>query len=97
MNKNYIKLIELKNANPALTFDNEGYEYISHKGHEEAVKEISAILKEEITGFVEFNNFCSSKDHDIIPGQDNFRIRCQTYWDNRFVGVTYFHIQDFKD
>ena len=92
-NKYYNQLIELKNDNPALTFNNIGYQYLSKEAreqHKEQIKEISNILKETIKGFVKFNNFKPRKE-------GGFCVRVQYKWDASFTGVGYFNINDFKD
>lgn len=90
---NYNKLISLQKEYPELTFQNDGYEYLSKEileKYKEQIKEISEILKAIIPGFVKFNNFKILNNKDII-------IRCQYYWDETFLGVGYFYIEEFKE
>ena len=86
------KIIEIQSNFPKLTFQNEGYEYLSKEikeNHKKEIAEIESILKEEINGFSEFNNFRINED-------GSFSVRCQYYWDNSFKGVGYFNINEFQ-
>ena len=92
-NKYYDRLIELKNQFPELTFDNDGYEYLSketQESHKEQIEEIKQILKETIEGFSSFNNFKPREN-------GSFAVRCQYNYDRSFIGVGYFGIELFKD
>ena len=85
------KIIEIQSNFPDLTFQNEGYEYLSKEikeNHKKEIAEIESILKKEINGFSEFNNFKINKD-------GSFSVRCQYYWNNSFKGVGYFNINEF--
>lgn len=85
------KIIEIQTNFPKLTFKNEGYQYIPKEikeNHKKEIAEIESILREEINGFSEFNNFKENKDGSIY-------VRCQYYWDNSFKGVGYFNIKEF--
>ena len=85
------KIIEIQSNFPKLTFQNEGYQYLSKEikeNHKKEIAEIESILKEEIFGFSEFNNFKINKD-------GSFSVRCQYYWNNSFKGVGYFNINEF--
>ena len=85
------KIIEIQSNFPKLTFQNEGYQYLSKEikeNHKKEIAEIESILKKEIKGFSEFNNFKINKD-------DSFSVRCQYYWDENFRGVGYFNINEF--
>jgi len=57
----YARLLQIQKDFPLLTFENNGYEYISkNKLSEEdkkAHEEVTDILKKSIVGFSEFNNF----------------------------------------
>lgn len=95
--KAYKRLKEIQKEYPKLTFQNEGYQYIRKEleEHSEVVSEIESILKEEISGFSEFNNFKMRKD-------GTFDVRCQYNWgahdgSRQFYGVGYFNIEEFKD
>lgn len=88
----YYKLILIKNKNPKLTINNNGYEYLSDevkKLHKKEIIEITEILKLLIPDFVEFNNFKPRKN-------GSFAIRCQCRWSSWFTGVCYFDIKDLK-
>lgn len=92
MSNVYNKLKEYQKNYPSLTFDNNGYEYLSRdvrESHSEQIKEINKLLHDNIKGFVEFNNFKPRKN-------DTFSIRYQCYWDETFIGVSYIDIEDFK-
>lgn len=89
----YNKLIEFQQKYPELTFQNNGYEYLStdvKKRYAEQIKEISELLKQCIEGFVEFNNFKLRKN-------GSFAVRVQYQWSPAFTGVGYFNIEDFKE
>lgn len=77
---------------PSLTFDNDGYEYLSsdvRREHKEQISEINKLLKTTLSGFVEFNNFKPRKN-------GAFAIRYQCYWDASFIGVGYINIEELK-
>lgn len=83
---NFKRLAEIQAIAPELTFNNNGYEYISlevREKYKNIIIEIENILKGEIDGFVNFNNFKPLKN-------GNIDIRCQYKWDERFTGVGYF-------
>ena len=101
----YEQLVEFIENYPDLIFDNIGYQYLSKEVRAmraEQIKEIEEILKRNIVGFVEFNNF--------KPRQDgSFDIRCQYNWCadrtpeekargglGSFIGVGYFPLKNFK-
>ena len=82
------KIIEIQSNFPKLTFQNEGYQYLSKEikeNHKKEIAEIESILKKEIKGFVRFDNFKINKD-------GSFSVRCQYYWDENFIGVGYFNL-----
>lgn len=88
----YDRIIEIKNEHPELTFDNKGYQYLSFRikdYHKKQIEELHNILRRHLEGFVEFNNFKPRKDN-------TFDIRVQYYWNERFTGVGYFNIEQFK-
>ena len=90
---NYDRLVEIKNTYTELTFNNDGYQYLRpevKEAHKAQVEEISAILKEEVQGFVRFDNFKPRKS-------GSFAVRMQVHWDERFIGVQYNDILDFKN
>ena len=85
------KIIEIQSNFPKLTFQNEGYQYLTKEikeNHKKEIAEIERILREEINGFSEFNNFKINKD-------GSFSVRCQYYWDSSFKGVGNFNINEF--
>jgi len=88
----YQELNNLREQYPELTFNNDGYENIpdavrarNKQGHDN----IEALLKKSVQGFVRFQNFKPRKDGSIA-------VRCQMYCDQKFVGVTYIPLEDFK-
>lgn len=87
------RLIELKNQFPALTFDNNGYEYISpdvRELHAEQISEIGELIKQLDSSFVKFFNFKPRKD-------GSFAVRYDCYYDQStiyFIGVHYLVIND---
>jgi len=93
--KNYKRLVELQKKYPELTYNNNGYDEINEDvmtRHQKQIKEISAILKEELPkSFVRFQNFTPRRDGSIA-------IRCQVIYDHvsYFQGVDYIPITDFK-
>jgi len=92
-NKYYYQLVLFQKRYPELTFDNNGYQYLSREVQEKFKKEIdeiSAILRETIKGFSKFNHFKPSKD-------GSFCVRCQYSWSDRFIGVGYFNINGFRE
>lgn len=90
----YEELLYIQQKYPILTFQNVGYEYVDKKKFTEAdtiaFNRATYLLKKCITGFSEFNNFKLRKDGTIV-------VRVQYYWDERFKGVGYFPLKDFKD
>lgn len=93
MKSNYERLVELKNSNPELVFNNDGYEYLSKgvkESHKSQIEEIEAILKETVEGFVRFDNFKPRKNGTIA-------VRMQTRWSDSFTGVEYINIEKFKN
>ena len=88
------RLIELKKDYPALTFQNEGYKYLSKEVKEkykDQIDEISEIMKKLDPRFTEFNNFKDRND-------GSFAIRYQAYYDSShsFIGVVYLNINEIE-
>ena len=86
------KLIEFKNNFPELTFNNNGYEYLSietREKYKKEIAEISEIMKSIDSGFLEFNNFKPRED-------GSFSIRYQGIYDRQtyFKGVCYLNINE---
>ena len=86
------KLIEFKDNFPELTFDNNGYEYLSPEirdKYKNEITEISEIMKSIDSGFLEFNNFKPRED-------GSFSIRYQGIYDRQtyFKGVCYLNINE---
>ena len=90
----YEELIKIQKEYPNLTYQNVGYDYIKKdkltKEELEAFERVEVLLKDEIDGFREFNNFKIRDNGDIV-------IRVQHNWGGNFTGVGYFHIEDFRD
>lgn len=82
----YENLVDIYSKCPALTLQNKGYEYINKSNLSEddkaKIKEIEAILKKSISGFVSFTNFRLSKTGEL-------EIRFQYHYDASFTGVGY--------
>lgn len=88
----YERLDKLRQAYPDLTFDNDGYENIPDDVRERNLagnQEIEELLRAAVFGFVKFQNFKPRKD-------GSFAVRCQTRWNERFTGVSYFPLENFK-
>ena len=88
----YNKLMEIKDQFPELTFNNDGYEYISpsiREAHKEQIKQIEDLLRPVIPTLRRFDNFKPRKD-------GSFAIRCQYGWSESFTGVGYFEKADFE-
>ena len=86
------KLIEFKKIFPELTFDNNGYEYLSPEirdKYKKEIGEISEIMKSLDPDFLGFNNFKPRRD-------GSFSIRYQCYYDriSYFKGVHYLPIDE---
>ena len=93
MKSNYERLVELKNSNPELVFNNNGYQYLSKEtkeSHKPQIEEIEAILKGVVEGFVNFDNFKPREN-------GTFAVRVQAHYNDRFTGVIYFDIEEFKN
>lgn len=89
---NLNRLEEIQRDYPHLTFDNNGYEYLSKdikQSHKDQIKEVSSIIEKNLKGFVRFDNFKPRKDGSID-------VRVQFYWSESFVGVGYFPIKEFS-
>ena len=88
----YDKIKGIYESNPELTFQNDGYQYLSKEvkdANKEAIAEIESLLDKAISGFSRFDNFNIYKDGTI-------RIRVQYRWSESFTGVGYFPLDDFK-
>jgi hypothetical protein len=95
----YERLDKIRQDYPELTFDNNGYEYLSadvKERHENQIEEITDILSEAVPGFIKFNNFKPRKD-------GSFDVRMQVDWcygtDSKlgfFDGVDYVCLESFK-
>ena len=91
--KTYDRLNQLKEQNPELIFDNDGYQYLpleTREKHKEQIKEIELILKEFGYQSVRFKNFKPRKD-------GSYAVRFDAKWDNTFQGVIYVSLEDFKN
>ncbi len=93
---NKLKTMSYYQANfPQLTFDNDGYQYLSKEvkeSHKSQIVEIESILKRVIEGFVCFNNFKPLR-------KGGFEVRCQQHWegDTGFIGVNYISMTRIDD
>jgi len=92
----YKILAEIQEKHKILTFQNSGFEYIKKSEFtpedKEAFEQVESILREHVTGFSEFSNFCHSKDGEL-------RIRLQYNYgaeDNSmsFTGVGYLLLKE---
>lgn len=93
--KEYNKLIRLYKDYPALTFQNNGYQYIDkskfNEEENQAFAEVTEILKNSVFGFSEFSNFRQSKD-----GKPQIRLQYNYSHDESgyFIGVGYVLIDE---
>ena len=75
----YDFLLDIQKRFPALTFQNEGYQYIDKSKLSEddlkALKHVESVLRKSIKGFSKFYNFCNSKD-----GQLSIRFDYEYSW-----------------
>lgn len=82
----YNKLNEIVKNYPALTFQNNGYQYIDLKKLTDADmmarQEVIDILSKHIAGFAKFFNFKLDKDNRV-------QVRFDYKWDESFTGVGY--------
>lgn len=90
----YDKLVELMGKYPVLTFDNDGYEELPKavmEANKEGVDAVEAVLKEEVKGFVRFQNFKPRRDGEPA-------VRYQVYYNDErsFIGVAYTELSWFK-
>lgn len=86
------ELNQLREKYPELTFNNKSYENIPkdvRARNQVGQDAIETLLRKSVSGFVSFQNFKPRKD-------GSFAIRCQTRWDESFIGVFYFPLEDFK-
>ena len=93
--KYFNRLTELKDNFPELTFNNNGYEYLSPKvkeDHKEQIIEIESILRKTIKGFDRFDNFKPKRELD-----GRTYVRVQYAYDSSFIGVGYFNLDLWKD
>ena len=96
--KYYKRLNKIRQEYPELTFNNNGYEYLSSKikeKHKKQIEEISEILKDTIPGFERFDNFRVEND-----GAFSVRIQCNYSHGTDylyFIGVDYIDLENFKN
>ena len=80
-------LLNIYKTYPALTLQNNGYEYINKAkltdNEKASLKEVEEILNKHIEGFSSFSNFRLSKKTQEIE------IRLQYRYDSSFTGVGY--------
>lgn len=95
----YDKLISIQKEFPALTFQNNGYEYLNMSNlteiELEKFKEAEDILKKAILGFSKFNHFKYSKKNGEL------QVRFQYNWtadeerrSTSFTGVGYLEVEE---
>lgn len=87
------RLKEIKEEYPILTFNYNGYQFISSDKlveYNEILVEVDSILKRLIEGYIKFKNFIDCPD-------GSFDIRVEYLWDDRFKGVGQFNIEEFKN
>jgi hypothetical protein len=97
-NKYYDRLNEIREQYPELTFDNDGYQYLSpeiKEKHKKQIDEISEILKKTVPGFERFDHFKPSKKY-------GFTVRLQCNYNHGtknlpFTGVDYIPLEKFKN
>lgn len=86
------RLIKFQKEYPELTFDNNGFEYLSpdiKEKYKTQINEISELLKEFDENFVRFDNF-----KPIHGKNEEFYIRYQAHWSESFIGVVYLNINE---
>ena len=87
----YDTLIQIQKQFPALTFQNEGYEYIDRRKftpeEKTADSTVASILHEHIKHFVRFDNFRVRKDGELT-------VRFQYHWSDSFTGVGYLSVRE---
>ena len=85
---------QIANKHPSLILQNEGYEYINKSKLSaedlEAIDYISNEIKSVFPDFVEFFNF-------IYDRKGNLGARFDYHWDERFVGVGYFPVEEIDE
>lgn len=91
----YTELTRLMQENPALVFNNDGYEYLSkeiRESHKEAIAEIETILKTVFPKLTRFDNFKPRKNATRTA------VRFQSIWTEEpyFIGVNYVALEDLK-
>lgn len=88
------KLKSIFEQYPALTLQNNGYEYLNKSKFTEeeaaAYKEVSEILKNHVHDFVKFHNFNLSKNGRV-------RLRFDYRWDESFTGVGYILLDELAN
>lgn len=88
------RLMKLMQDNPALVFDNDGYEYLPkevRETHAETIKEIEEILKTVFWKLTRFDNFKPRKDGTMA-------VRFQSVWsmEPHFIGVNYIPLEEIE-
>ena len=83
-------LERLMQDNPALIFDNDGYEYLSKEikeAHAVAIQEIEKLLRTVFPTLTRFDNFKPRKNGRTA-------VRFQSRWADYFTGVNYVALED---
>ena len=87
----YDYLLDIQKRFPALTFQNDGYEYINKSKLTEeelkALKDVDDFLRKCIKGFSKFFNF-------RINRKGTIDIRFDYAWSESFTGVGYLELQE---
>lgn len=101
----YDKLLSIQKEFPALTFQNNGYEYLNMSKlteiELEKFKEAESILKKSILGFSKFNHFkiCKEKNSDLTAIVVRFQYNWNVDYDGTgyvptFTGVGYLEVEE---
>lgn len=96
----YDMLTRIQKEHPALTFNNEGFEYISKSNLSDAdkwaLKQVEDILSDSITGFQRFDNF-----REKSLGEVELRFQYNWIADDldriSFIGVGYLKLDELYD
>lgn len=98
----YNMLISIQKEHPNLTFQNQGYQYVDKSKFTEADKiafdKVTNLLRKNIKGFIEFNNFKIGTDK--ISKAKEVCLRFQYNWGAdtagvHFTGVGYLTLREF--
>jgi hypothetical protein len=90
-NKIYDRLKYLQETYPELTFYNIGYQYLPSETRIKYKEEI-----DEINNLLERVNYKNVKFHNFKTLSDIVMVRFDASYDERFTGVYYVNLEDFK-